>query len=272
MPRLFVFLLLAALAAPALAQPTEAADPAELPNPVAPTPGAARLAGFEARQALEARSLLTNVAFRSVGPTVMSGRVTDVDVSPADPTAFFVAYASGGLWRTTSGGSAFEPLFDDQAAMTLGDIAVDWDGTPPPTLWLGTGENNASRSSYAGTGVYKSTDEGATWEHVGLTDTQHTGRIVIHPDDPETVWVAAVGPLYSPGPDRGVYKTTDGGATWTKTLFVNDDAGIIDLVIDPSDPDVLYAAAWERTRRAWDFAEAGAGSGIYTSTDGGETW
>ncbi len=272
MPRLLVFLLFAALAAPIAAQPTEAAGPAELPNPVAPTPGEVRLAGFEARQAFAARSLLTNVAFRSVGPTVMSGRVTDVDVSPANPTAFFVAYASGGLWRTTSGGSAFEPLFDDQAAMTLGDIAVDWDGTRPRTIWLGTGENNASRSSYAGTGVYKSTDEGATWQHVGLTDTQRTGRIVIHPDDPETVWVAAIGPLYSPGPERGVYKTTDGGRTWRKTLFVNDDAGIIDLVIDSSNPDVLYAAAWERTRRAWDFSEAGAGSGIYKSTDGGETW
>ncbi|MEM1043645.1 MAG: glycosyl hydrolase [Bacteroidota bacterium] len=275
-------LLLAALALPAAAQPfaqpfapPPAADPGDAAsNPVAATPAAERLAGFAARRSLAERSLLGNVPFRSVGPTVMSGRVTDVDVSPADPATFYVAYASGGLWRTTSGGAAFEPLFDDQAVMTLGDIAVDWrdpegDGV---TIWAGTGENNSSRSSYAGTGVYKSTDGGASWQHLGLGETQHTGRIVLHPGDPETAWVAAIGPLYSPGPDRGVYKTTDGGATWERTLFVSDDAGVIDLALDPSDPDVLYAAAWERTRRAWDFTEAGAGSGIYKSADGGASW
>jgi photosystem II stability/assembly factor-like uncharacterized protein len=217
---------------------------------------------------------VANVPFRNVGPTVMSGRVTDVDVSPSDPTTFYVAYASGGLWRTTSGGADFEPLFDEHASMTLGDIAVDWrdpegDGE---TIWAGTGENNSSRSSYAGTGLYKSTDGGQTWQHLGLADTEHTGRIVLHPDDPETAWVAAIGALYSPGPDRGVYKTTDGGTTWDQVLFVNENAGAIDLVIDPSDPDVLYASAWERTRRAWDFTEAGAGSGIYKSTDGGDSW
>ncbi len=270
-------LLALALAAPAAAQPVvqPTADRAETaPNPVAPTPAAERLAGFEARAALADRSLLSNVAFRSIGPAVMSGRVTDVDVSPTDPATFYVAYASGGLWRTTSGGASFEPLFDDQAAMTLGDIAVDWrdaegDGV---TIWAGTGENNSSRSSYAGTGVYKSTDGGRAWQHLGLGETHHTGRIVLHPDDPETAWVAALGPLYSPGPDRGVYKTTDGGRTWTQTLFVNDDTGIVDLVLDPQRPDVLWAAAWERTRRAWDFTEAGDGSGIYKSTDGGATW
>jgi len=274
-PFALVCLLPLVAAAPLRAQVPTATSLAERAvAPVPPTPADARLAGFEARRALQERSLVTNVPFRSAGPTVMSGRVTDVDVSPTDPTTFFVAYASGGLWRTTSGGADFEPLFDEHASMTLGDIAVDWrdpegDGV---TIWAGTGENNSSRSSYAGTGVYKSTDGGDSWQHLGLPNTQHTGRIILHPDDPETAWVASIGALYSPGPDRGVYKTTDGGATWSQTLFVNDDAGVIDLVIDPSDPDVLYAAAWERTRRAWDFTEAGAGSGIYKSTDGGATW
>ncbi len=266
-------LLIFALALPLAAQPV--ADQAEVaPNPVAPTPAAERLAGFESRQALAERSLLTNVPFRNVGPTVMSGRVVDVDVSPTDPATFYVAYASGGLWRTTSGGSTFEPLFDDQAAMTLGDIAVDWrdpegDGV---TIWAGTGENNSSRSSYAGTGVYKSTDGGQTWMHLGLDETHHTGRIILHPDDPDVAWIASIGHLYSPGPDRGVYKTTDGGQTWRPSLFINDNTGVIDLAIDPTNADVLYAAAWERTRRAWDFTEAGPGSGIYKSTDGGSSW
>ena len=190
MLRLVPFALAFLLAVPtSAAQPTEAADAAEMPNPIAPTPAAERLAGFEARQALRDRSLVNNVPFRSVGPTVMSGRVTDVDVSPVDPTTFYVAYASGGLWRTTSGGARFEPLFDDQAVMTLGDIAVDWrdaegDG---PTIWAGTGENNSSRSSYAGAGVYKSTDGGATWQHLGLGETEHTGRIVLRASGTEPV-------------------------------------------------------------------------------------
>ncbi|MDX1529971.1 MAG: glycosyl hydrolase, partial [Rhodothermales bacterium] len=243
-------------------------------SPVPPTPADARLAGFERHRALEANSLLKNVPFRTVGPTVMSGRVVDLDAHPADPATFYVAYASGGLWKTTSGGADFTPLFDEEASMTLGDIAVDWDDPEGDgeTIWVGTGENNSSRSSYAGTGVYRSTDGGETWQHLGLAETQHTGRIVLHPTDSETAWVAAIGRLYSPNPERGVYKTTDGGRTWQQTLFLDEDTGAIDLVIDPQDPDVLYAAMWHRSRRAWDFVEAGRSSGIYKSTDGGESW
>ena len=238
--------------------------------PVAPPSAESRLAAFSAKTALREGSLVERVPLQNIGPTVMSGRVVDVDVRPDDPSHFYVAYASGGLWKTTSGGTHFMPLFDDQAAMTLGDIAVDW--TSGETVWAGTGENNSSRSSYAGTGVYKSADGGETWEHKGLAETHRTGRIVLHPGDANTVWVAAIGALYSPNEERGVYKTTDGGETWRKTLFVNDTTGVIDLVIDPTNPDVLYAAAWHRERRAWDFVEAGAGSGVYKSTDGGESW
>jgi photosystem II stability/assembly factor-like uncharacterized protein len=226
--------------------------------------------GAAQRQQLANRSLVKNVPFEGVGPTVMSGRVVDIAVNPADPTHFYVAYASGGLWRTTNNGQSFEPLFDHEAVMTLGDIAVDWnDGE---TIWVGTGENNSSRSSYAGAGLYKSTDGGATWQHMGLAATHRTGRIRLHPDDPNTAWVAAAGALYSPNPARGVYKTTDGGATWAKTLYVDEHTGAIDLVVDTDDPRVLYAATWQRARRAWNFEEAGPGSGIWKSTDGGDHW
>ncbi len=238
-------------------------------NPVSPTPFASRWNGYLNRQAAIGRSLVANVTFRSVGPTVMSGRVTDVDADPSDPSRFYVAYASGGLWYTANNGQSFTPVFDDQASMTIGDIAVDW---AHGILWVGTGESNSSRSSYAGTGIYKSVDSGATWIHAGLGDIQHTGRIVLHPDDPAVAWVAATGHLFSPNRERGVYKTSDGGVTWTRTLYVDDNTGAIDLVIDPGDPAVLYAALWHRERRAWNFVESGSTSGIYKSTDGGETW
>jgi len=228
-----------------------------------------RIESYEQHQMLAERSLVKGVSFQNIGPTVFSGRVVDVDVYEQDPSHFYVAYASGGLWKTTNNGISFDPLFDDEMVMTLGDIAVDWEEN---VIYAGTGENNSSRSSYSGVGMYKSTDDGETWEHIGLGETHHISRIIIHPEDPNTVWVAALGHLYSGNPERGLYKTTDGGQTWEKTLFVNDNAGAVDLVIDPDDPDVLYCATWERTRRAWNFVESGEGSGIYKSTDGGDTW
>ncbi len=244
---------------------------AAMDSPVTSTPAAERLAGHDRRAGLAERSLVSQVPFENIGPTVMSGRVVDVDVRPDDPTHFYVAYASGGLWKTTNNGQSFEPHFDDQSAMTMGDIAVDWSKSPE-TVWVGTGENNSSRSSYAGTGIYKSTDGAQTWQHLGLEDTHRTGRIVMHPEDPNTVWVAALGPLYSASEARGVYKSTDGGGSWTKTLFVGENTGAIDLVMHPENPDVLYAAMWHRLRRAWNFVESGEESGIYKSTDGGENW
>ncbi|MCS7020034.1 MAG: glycosyl hydrolase [Cytophagales bacterium] len=239
--------------------------------PVA-TSAARRIEAFKIRKQLQESSIVANVAFKNIGPTVMSGRVTDIDVCPADPSHFLVAYASGGLWHTSSNGTTMKPLFDNQASMTIGDIAVQWQGTTPAIIWVGTGENNSSRSSYAGTGIYKSADGGKTWEHLGLEETHHIGRIVLHPTDPNTIWVAATGHLYSPNPERGVFKSTDGGKTWQKTLFVDNNTGAIDLVIDPTNPQVLYAAMWERSRQAWNFKGSGKGSGIYKSTDGGNTW
>ncbi|MCF6242805.1 MAG: hypothetical protein L3J74_15865 [Bacteroidales bacterium] len=238
-------------------------------NPL-PSINIERLEGYTNRILLQESSLLNKLSFRSIGPTVMSGRVSDISVNPDNPSEFYLAYASGGLWKTENRGLSFKPVFDHEAVITIGDIAVDW--KHDETIWVGTGEVNSSRSSYAGNGVYKSMDKGKTWQYLGLPETHHIGRIVIHPDKPNTVWVAALGHLYSSNPERGIYKTEDGGETWRKTLFVNDSTGAVDLVIDPENPDILYAAMWQRDRKAWNFKGNGKGSGIYKSTDGGETW
>lgn len=225
--------------------------------------------GFEKRSTLSKNSFAGGLHFINIGPTVMSGRVVDLDVNPDNPNEFYVAYASGGLWYTSNYGNSYKPIFDQEAVMTLGDIAVDWKSN---TIWVGTGESNSSRSSYAGNGMYKSTDGGKSWTHIGLDDTQHIGRVVLHPTNKNIAWVASVGHLYSKNSERGIYKTNDGGKSWEKTLFLNDSTGAIDLIMDPSNPDILYAAMWERERKAWDFKGSGASSGIYKSTDGGEQW
>lgn len=238
-------------------------------NQVPSTPAQLRLDSYQQRGVLRNASVANAIEFRNVGPTIMSGRVADIDIWEKDPTHFFVAYASGGLWKTENNGLSFTPLFDKEAVMSIGDIAVDWS---TGTIWVGTGEVNSSRSSYAGAGIYKSTDEGKTWTHLGLPETHHIGRILLHPDDPETAWVAALGHLYSSNPERGLYKTTDGGNTWKRTLYTGPETGIADLIMEPDNPDVLYAASWQRERRAWNFIESGAASAIYKSTDAGETW
>ena len=233
------------------------------------TPAEARFQSFEQRKTIEKNSLLNSVKPESVGPSIFSCRVTDLDVNPADPSKMYVAYASGGLWYTESNGTSFRPVFDHEAAMTIGDVAVDWKNN---IIWVGTGEANSSRSSYAGAGMYRSADGGKTWEQRGLLESHHIARVVLHPTDPNTLWVAVLGHLYTPHAERGVFKTTDGGKTWIKTLYVNDVSGAIDLLPDPVNPNTLYAATWERTRSAWNFEGAGAGSGIWKSIDGGVSW
>jgi len=233
------------------------------------TPAEDRLQRFEQRQTLIDNSLVSKVPFRSVGPMVFGGRITDFDVWEKDPTHFYAAYASGGLWKTENNGTTFEPIFDNEAVMTIGDIAVDWDRN---IIWVGTGEVNSSRSSYSGVGLYRSADGGKSWQHKGLPESHHIGRIVLHPDDPNTLWVAVLGHLYSPNPERGVYKTTDGGNTWQKILFIDENTGAVDLVMDSENPEILYAAVWQRKRRAWNLEEAGENSGIWKSTNGGENW
>ncbi|WP_066407855.1 WD40/YVTN/BNR-like repeat-containing protein [Flavisolibacter tropicus] len=236
---------------------------------VKPTTADDRMKGLQQRKTLERNSVINHVKFRNIGPSVMSGRVDDIEANPNDPTEFYVAYATGGLWHTTNNGLSFTPIFDSADVIGIGDIAVNW---KTHTIWVGTGEVNSSRSSYAGVGVYKSKDNGKTWEYLGLPESHHIGKIQLHPTDDNIAWVGVLGHLYSPNKERGVYKTTDGGKTWKQTLAIDANTGVVEMDINPQNPNELYAAAWYRTRSAWNFEESGATSGIYKSTDGGETW
>nr|MBP9096200.1 glycosyl hydrolase [Ignavibacteria bacterium] len=238
-------------------------------SPVNPTSAKERLETFSYKKQMQENSILKNIEFTNIGPSIMSGRVVDVEVSPSDPTIFYVAYASGGLWKTVNNGMSFTPLFDNEAVITIGDIAVDWTNN---IIYVGTGENNSSRSSYSGTGIYKSTDDGKSWSNLGLEETHHIGRITVDAKNPNKIYVAALGHLYSSNPERGIYISEDAGQTWKQTLKIDDNTGGIDLVIDPQNSNNVYASMWYRTRGAWNFEEAGATSGIFKSNDGGNTW
>jgi photosystem II stability/assembly factor-like uncharacterized protein len=213
---------------------------------------------------------LSGLEFRSPGPAVTGGRIHDVEALPDDPSTLYVATASSGLWKSTNQGTTWESIFDDQPVSTFGDIAIA--PSNPDIIWAGTGEQQNRQSTSWGYGVYRSTDSGATWTHKGLVETRHIGRVRVHPENPDVAYVAALGNLWAPSETRGVYKTTDGGATWTKVLYVDEFTGAVDLVMDPSDPNTLYAAAYQRLRRTWGFNGGGSGSGIYKTTDGGATW
>lgn len=218
---------------------------------------------------LDISNPIANLPFENVGPTVFSGRVSDIEVNPNDPSKFLVSYASGGLWYTDNNGTSFDPIFDYEDVMTIGDFDVNWSDS---TIWIGTGEVNSSRSSYAGLGMFVSYDFGKNWERKGLEETHHIGKVLIDPVDNNRILVAALGHLYSSNPERGIYESKDGGDTWTQALFVNDNSGAVDMIRDPDNANVLYAATWHRERRAWNFVESGEGSGIYKSTDGGSSW
>ncbi|MBC8754417.1 glycosyl hydrolase [Kordia sp. YSTF-M3] len=234
-----------------------------------PTSAAKVQEALQQKATLTQNSTVKNIEFTNIGPTIMSGRVVDLDVNPNNTTEFYVAYASGGLWYTQNNGTTFEPVLDSSPTQNIGDIAVDWKSK---TIWVGTGENNSSRSSYAGIGILKSTDNGQHWENMGLLDSHHISRIVINPNNGNEVVVAVLGHLYSPNAERGIFKTTDGGKTWNKTLFVNADTGIVDLAVAPNNFKVQYASSWERDRKAWNFVGNGINSAIYKSTDAGQTW
>jgi photosystem II stability/assembly factor-like uncharacterized protein len=229
----------------------------------------ARLRSYEHRLQMERDSPFAGIKWRNVGPERQGGRVVEILSPQNKPGTFLVAYATGGLWRSEDEGYTWESLFDHEGAFSIGSVAANKDGT---TIWIGTGENNSQRTSYSGIGAYKSIDSGRTWKNMGLCDTHRIGKVVIDPDNENTVYVGALGPLYSEGAARGVYKTTDGGATWKQVLQTDPYTGIIDVVMDPRHHETLYAATWDRDRRAWDFREGGPGTAIYKSKDGGRSW
>ncbi|MCL9808219.1 VPS10 domain-containing protein [Flavobacterium luminosum] len=214
-------------------------------------------------------SLFNQVEAKTIGPTIMSGRVVDLAVNPKNPTEFYVAYATGGLWYTNNNGTSFSPVMDAAETVNCGSVTVDWN---LGTIWVGTGEVNASRSSYAGVGVLKSSDKGKTWENLGLNDSHHISRIWVNPNNLNEIVVAAVGHLYTTNKERGIYKSTDGGKSWRQTLFVAEDTGIIDLAVSKNNPKIMFAASWQKDRKAWHFDGDGEKSGIYKSEDGGNTW
>ncbi len=221
-------------------------------------------------EALLSAKTLAGLKFRNIGPAYNSGRVSDLAVRPDRPQTFYVAVASGGIWKTVNNGTTFEPTFDSEGSYSIGCLAMD--PTNHEVIWAGTGENNSQRSVSFGDGVYRSSDGGQTWTNVGLAESEHIGDIVIDPRDGNVVYVASQGPLWNPGGDRGLYKTTDGGATWERILHISEDTGINEVVMDPRDPDVLYASSYQRRRHIWTLINGGPESGIWKSTDAGATW
>ena len=213
---------------------------------------------------------IKGLEMRSVGPAMMGGRIADIAIHPERENQWFVAVGSGGVWKTDNAGITWTPVFDDQGSYSIGDVTIDPNN--PDVVWVGTGENVSGRHVGWGDGVYRSADGGASWSNMGLARSEHIGRIIIDPRDSDTVFVAAEGPLWSAGGERGLYKTTDGGENWQRVLEINEDTGVTDVTFHPSDPDVMYAAAYQRRRHVWGFLGGGPDGGIYKSTDGGETW
>jgi hypothetical protein len=213
---------------------------------------------------------LKGMKARSIGPGGMSGRVTAIDVDPGDASTFYVGTASGGLWKTTNGGTNFKPIFDDQDVASIGALAVD--PSNPDVIWAGTGEGNPRNSLNGGYGVYKSLDGGRSWSLLGLEETRHIHRIIVHPSNPDVVYVGAIGSPWGAHPERGVYKTTDGGKSWKQILFVNENTGVADMVMDPVNPNKLFVAMWEHQRWPWFFKSGGPGSGLHMTVDGGDNW
>ncbi|MFP5247390.1 MAG: VPS10 domain-containing protein, partial [Thermoanaerobaculia bacterium] len=215
-------------------------------------------------------STFSGLELRPIGPALTSGRIVDLAVDPRDKRTWYLAVASGGIWKTTNAGTTFTPIFDNEASYSIGCLTIDPNDSL--VIWAGTGENNSQRSVAWGDGVYKSVDGGKSWKNMGLPKSEHIGKILVDPRNSNVVYVAAQGPLWNPGGDRGLYKTTDGGKTWKAVLTISENTGVTDAVFDPTNPDILYAAAYQRRRHVYTLINGGPESTIYKSTDAGATW
>ncbi len=213
---------------------------------------------------------ITGLKWRSIGPALTSGRISDIAVNPKNPYEYYVATAAGGVWKTVNAGNEYTPLFDSEGSYSIGCVTIDPNNSS--VIWIGTGENNNQRVVGYGDGVYKSIDGGKSWNNMGLKQSEHIGKIIVHPEDSDIVYVAAIGPLWNKGGDRGLYKTIDGGKHWEAVLHVDEHTGINDVIMDPRDPDVLYASSHQRRRHVYTYVSGGPGSGIHKSVDGGATW
>ncbi len=269
-----VFVCLCLLTMVLLMLPLQAKK-AKTPKRILSTDPALRMKWYDQHVEMRKTTPHKNMKWQHIGPTNISGRCTDIAVvtPKGENYIIYVAAASGGVWKTVNEGTTWEPVFDQTPSTSIGDVTVA--PSNPDIVWIGTGEPNIFRSSMAGCGVFKSTDAGKTWEHMGLTGTNTIARIVIHPKNPDVVYVTASGHEWTHNEERGVYKTTDGGKTWKKIFYINKETGAIDLVMHPSDPETLYASTWQRIRNKWNDPRNEpqyTGSGIHKSTDGGKTW
>ena len=257
---LFIFALTSA-ARPGFAQDLSATPSPSPQESPAPSAAGSKPPFEEAFQRLE---------WRSIGPANMGGRTTDVEGVPGNANVVYVATGSGGLWKTVNGGVTWKPIFERQGTISIGDIALA--PSNPDVIWVGTGESNLRNSVSFGDGVYKSTDGGKNWQHMGLRQTEHISAIVIHPTNPDVVYVGAFGHAFAPNDERGVFMTTDGGKTWTRTLYIDREHGVSDLDLDATNPNVLYAGMWSFERKPWTHRSGSEKGGVYKSIDGGRTW
>ena len=228
------------------------------------------VANFHVLAQKSSKNLYGGLEFRNIGPAMTSGRIADIAIHPENENVWYVAVGSGGVWKTMNSGTTWKPIFDDQKVYSTGCITID--SKKPSTIWLGTGENVGGRHAGFGDGVYVSHNDGKSWKNMGLENSEHISKIIVHPENSDIVWVASQGPLWSKGGDRGVYKTINGGKSWKRTLGDAAWVGATDMLIDPTNSDVLYAATWQRHRTVAGYLGGGPGSGLHKSIDGGETW